>query len=292
MPCARCSRPAFPTSPGPWKATCTRWCASNGPVAVPFGGPFQRPAPAVANEIRIPIPPGSEGRVVCVGVPDGRGWLGHLQRRHQHRRRRRQRPADHGPHVRRRVVAEGNQRPRRRLLFEPADAGSPDRRQRTADGLLRVPAPAVSGVLEHRLLERGRQLLIRRGCNRCDPVLGHGQVQAGHQRSGRTRLDLASSSPEAAHSTSTRPPCRSARARSRTAGCSGSTSVLTRCSPRWRRAPPSTERSSGGGIKFFNLPSGVPSGIPIYAVSLQFTPPGPFGGSFVSATAPEYFLTP
>jgi hypothetical protein len=48
---------------------------------------------------------------------------------------------------------------------------------------------------------------------------------------------------------------------------------------------------SGGGIKFFNIPSGVPPGISIHAVSMQFTPPGPFGGAFVSATAPEFFLT-
>ena len=32
-------------------------------------------------------------------------------------------------------------------------------------------------------------------------------------------------------------------------------------------------------------------GIPVYAVSLQFTPLGPLGGSFVNASTPEFFLT-
>ena len=48
---------------------------------------------------------------------------------------------------------------------------------------------------------------------------------------------------------------------------------------------------AGGGSRF-EIFSGVPSGVPVYAVSLQFTALGPFGGSFVNASTPEFFLTP
>jgi hypothetical protein len=45
------------------------------------------------------------------------------------------------------------------------------------------------------------------------------------------------------------------------------------------------------GTSTFQISSGVPPGLPVYAVSLQFTPGSPFGGSFVNASSPEFFLT-
>jgi hypothetical protein len=45
------------------------------------------------------------------------------------------------------------------------------------------------------------------------------------------------------------------------------------------------------GQSTFFISSGVPAGIAVHAVSLQFESPGPFGGAFINATTPEFFLT-
>jgi len=47
-----------------------------------------------------------------------------------------------------------------------------------------------------------------------------------------------------------------------------------------------------GGNSTFTLPSGVPPGLQVYAVSLQFEGPGPIGSSFLGASAPKHFVTP
>ena len=82
----------------------------------------------------------------------------------------------------------------------------------------------------------------------------------------------------------TTPRSRWCRAPFRTAGCSGSTSRRTIfCLESWRGIP-FTGVLDGSGRSVFTIPSGVPPGLRVFAVSI-------LAGSEVTASAPQFFLT-
>jgi Lectin C-type domain len=265
--------------------------ASNGPVAVPVGGPFQRPAPAIANEVRIPIPPGAKGvsyawefltaednsgiyndgiSIAVVGA-DGQLILDLTY-------------ADAtSPKETNVPAAVYCSNPPTPVL--PTGASGP---QTACYAFPPLPFPAYLSVVSW----NGGDNSIS-GAAAIDAIQfwGTGSFKlaiSAPAGPGSISLFLTGGGPFNVYTTAV----------SLSQGAFpygwlfgvdiGFDTLLGEMAS----GAPFHGTLSGGGIKLFNMASGVPSGLSLYAVSLQFTPPGPFGGSFAGATAPEFFLTP
>jgi hypothetical protein len=264
---------------------------ANGPVTVPLYGPFPRPASPLVNEVRIPIPPGTKGVSytwellsaentpsafndgISIAVVDANGVL--LQDLSY---------ADAATPKELNVPAVPycSNPP---VPVTPVGVSGP---QTAAYAFLPLPYPAYLSIV----------------CwNGSDNSLSGSAAVDAIQFWGEGKFTLTISAPNGPGSISIVNFAGGAfntytTAVSLTQGnfpygwLFGIDIGLDALFSQMAAGPPFHGTLSAGGASFFTLPSGVPSGLAVYAVSMQFASPGPFGGTFVSATSPEFFLTP
>jgi hypothetical protein len=262
---------------------------ANGPITVPLGGPFPRPAPPTANEVRVPIPVGTKGVSyaweflsaeidplyndgMSIAIVDANG---HLIQDLSY--------ADNSWAKEFGVAGAIYCSTPPITVFPVGSNGE----QTTAKVLQPLPQPAYLSVV----------------CwNGVDNLFSSAAAVDAIQFWGSSGFKLEITAPSGPGSIQLR-----------NANGVGGNTYVTAVTLSQGAFPHGwlfgldidpevlLEQAAGGppfhgvlnasGVSMFTIPSGVPAGIPVYAVSLQFTPLGPLGGSFVNASTPEFFLT-
>jgi hypothetical protein len=265
---------------------------ANGPLDVPLGGPFPRPAASVANEVRIPIPAGAkgvsyawefltaenassiynDGISIAVVAPDGQLILDLTY-------------ADTTSPAETSGVTAATYCSIPPVAVLPTGASGP---QAACHAFPPLPFPSYLSIVCWNGFDNGFP-----GAAAIDAIQfwGSGKFKLAISAPGgpgSISINLSGGNPFHVYTTAVSL-IQGAFPYGWLFGVDIGFDMLL---SQMAAGPPFHGTLGGSGIKLFNLPSGVPSGLSIYAVSLQFAPPGPFGGSFVSATAPEFFLTP